>query len=287
MAWPTSDVDTTDLDADTDSPLAARSDLFDLAQKFNALRNHVTTYIQGFLASTDSAAARSTLGLGDAAVQNTTAFWSTGDVKVTFKTSPDTGWVMMNDGTIGNAVSGATTRANADTLPLYTLIWTNTAQADCPVSGGSRGASALADFNANKTIALPKALGRELAIAGAGSGLTSRALASVLGVETIGTTHLPPSGLSIPSLSVSASGSCSGTTMSATVSDNNGGNTGTTYIAATPTTNGDLSSFGLTGWSFSGSSSVTGSTGGGTTGNMGAGNQFLNPRFHANVMIKL
>ena len=109
--------------------------------------------------------------------------WTTGDVKITLKTTADAGWVLMNDGTIGNASSGGTTRANADTSALFTLLWNNTADADCAVSSG-RGANAAADFAADKTIALPKALGRALAVYGAGSGLTSRALAKIIGTET-------------------------------------------------------------------------------------------------------
>jgi hypothetical protein len=109
--------------------------------------------------------------------------FTTGDVKLTFKTAADAGWVLMNDGTIGNAASSGTTRANADTVGLFTLLWTNTVDADCAVSTG-RGGSAAADYAANKTIALPKALGRALASFGAGSGLTSRALAHVVGEES-------------------------------------------------------------------------------------------------------
>jgi hypothetical protein len=109
--------------------------------------------------------------------------WSTGDVKATMKTTADTGWVLMNDGTIGNASSGGTTRANADTVLLFTLLWNNTSNTDCAVSGG-RGASAAADYAANKTIALPKTRGRGLGGAGAGSTLTSRALAATVGAET-------------------------------------------------------------------------------------------------------
>ncbi len=108
--------------------------------------------------------------------------FTTGDVKLTLKTAADTGWVLMNDGTIGNAASGGTTRANADTEALFTLLWNNTADAQCAVSTG-RGSSAAADYAANKTIALPKALGRSLAASGSGSGLTARALGSALGSE--------------------------------------------------------------------------------------------------------
>lgn len=120
--------------------------------------------------------------------------FTTGDVKLTIKTTADTGWVLMNDGTIGNASSGGTTRANADTEALFTLLWNNTADAQCAVSTG-RGANAAADYAANKTIALPKALGRALATYGAGSGLTSRVLALANGSEdavVVAHTHTSP-----------------------------------------------------------------------------------------------
>ncbi len=109
--------------------------------------------------------------------------FTTGDVKMSIKTVADTGWVLMNDGTIGNAASSATSRANADTVDLYALLWANTANGDCAVSTG-RGASAAADYAAGKTIALPKALGRALACYGSGSGLTARTMAAIVGVET-------------------------------------------------------------------------------------------------------
>lgn len=111
-------------------------------------------------------------GTGAPALINTSDTWSTGDVKLTLKTSADSGWVLMNDGTIGSATSGATTRANADTSTLYTLIWTNCVDQWCAVTGG-RGASAAADFAANKPLALPKTLGR--ALAGYGTGVVSAA----------------------------------------------------------------------------------------------------------------
>jgi len=69
------------------------------------------------------------------------------------------GWVRANGRTIGNAASSATERANADTLALFTFLWTNFANTECAVSGG-RGANAAADYAANKTISLPDMRGR-------------------------------------------------------------------------------------------------------------------------------
>jgi hypothetical protein len=110
--------------------------------------------------------------------------FTTGDAKLTLKTVADAGWVLMNDGTIGDATSGATTRANADCQALFVLMWTNMSNAWCPVLPGGRGATALADFNAHKTLLMPYQLGRSIAIAGVGSGLTSRVLGSLAGAET-------------------------------------------------------------------------------------------------------
>lgn len=108
---------------------------------------------------------------------------TTGDVKLTYKTSADTGYVMADDGSIGNGSSGASNRANADTEDLFTLFWNNMTDSECPVSSG-RGASAAADFAANKTLTIPLTLGRTLAIAGSGSGLTARTLGDTLGEES-------------------------------------------------------------------------------------------------------
>jgi len=80
-----------------------------------------------------------------------------------------TGWLPMDDLTIGSATSGATsnlgTGASADMEDLFTILWDNCADAQCPVSGG-RGASAAADWAANKTINLPRVLERSPAVKG-------------------------------------------------------------------------------------------------------------------------
>lgn len=106
----------------------------------------------------------------------------TGNVKTTFQSNIYGGWTAMNDGSIGNAASGATNRANIDTWPLFNLLWTNCANAQAPVSGG-RGASSIADFNANKTMFLPAVLGRAIASAGQGAFLTNRVLGEIEGSE--------------------------------------------------------------------------------------------------------
>lgn len=109
--------------------------------------------------------------------------WTTGDVKVTLKSVADSGWVLATDGTIGDASSGATTRANADCEALYTLLWANLPDSVAPVTGG-RGASAAADFAAHKPIQVGTIVGRALAVAGTGSGLTARTLGEIVGEET-------------------------------------------------------------------------------------------------------
>jgi hypothetical protein len=114
---------------------------------------------------------------------------TTGDLKLTLKTSADSGWVMMNDTSIGDASSNATGRAAADCQSLFTLLWTNIINTWAPTqdSSGSpvsRGASAAADWAAHRRLLLPRTLGRALSTAGSGSGLTSRALGECLGEET-------------------------------------------------------------------------------------------------------
>lgn len=68
--------------------------------------------------------------------------------------APPDGWVRANGRTIGSASSGATERANADTLALYTFLFDAAPDAVLPVSGG-RAASASATFALNRAIAVP------------------------------------------------------------------------------------------------------------------------------------
>ena len=100
-------------------------------------------------------------------------FLSTGDCVFTFKTVPDPGWILVDDGSVGGPASGATTRANNDTFDLFALFWAPPYTTICRMlnSSGSpvaRGASAAADFAANRRIVIPKMLGRALAAGGTG-----------------------------------------------------------------------------------------------------------------------
>lgn len=69
------------------------------------------------------------------------------------------GWVRCNGRTIGSALSSASERANDDCQVLFIHIWT--VDALLAVSGG-RGATAAADWAANKTIGLPTARGKAI-----------------------------------------------------------------------------------------------------------------------------
>ena len=75
--------------------------------------------------------------------------------------SAPTGWVRGNGKTIGNATSGASERANADTVDLFTLLYASMLDAQAPVSGGRSG-NAATDFSNGKTITLPDLEGRSI-----------------------------------------------------------------------------------------------------------------------------
>ncbi|WP_022722867.1 hypothetical protein [Rhodopseudomonas sp. B29] len=118
-------------------------------------------------------------GGGGGGVIDPTTIYQTGDVKISYGSDALDGWVRMNGRTIGSATSGATERANSDTQALFLHLWTN--DSALTVSGG-RGASAAADWAANKTIALPDLRGRVIAgIDGMGSTASGRLSLSSFG----------------------------------------------------------------------------------------------------------
>lgn len=90
----------------------------------------------------------------------------TGDVKASYNNT-QSGWVIMNDGSIGNLASNATTRKNADTQNLFVLLWNRISNTWCPVQDKTgtpvgRGLTALDDFNNDRRLVLTKMLGRSL-----------------------------------------------------------------------------------------------------------------------------
>lgn len=114
-------------------------------------------------------------------------------------TAAPAGWVTGSGLTIGNVASNATERANADTSPLYVLLWntTNTSVTAYPSiqdSTGtptSRGVSAANDFAANKRLPLPDMKGR--VIAGIDSGTPANRI-TIAGAGFDGTTYLNAGG---------------------------------------------------------------------------------------------
>jgi microcystin-dependent protein len=82
-------------------------------------------------------------------------------------TSPS-GWLLCSGLTIGNAASGGTARANADTQVLFEQLWDSFSNTELPIftSAGAvstRGVSASADFAANKRLTIPDLRGRTVA----------------------------------------------------------------------------------------------------------------------------
>jgi len=117
------------------------------------------------------------------------AMFTTGDAKLTLKTIADPGWLMMNDGTIGSASSGAT-YANANAQALFNLLFANINDANAPIQTSAGAATtraaqgtAAAAWAANCRMSLTKQCGRALAVSGSGAFLTSRALGATVGEE--------------------------------------------------------------------------------------------------------
>lgn len=117
--------------------------------------------------------------------------WSTGDVKWTLKNTADTNWLMFDDSTFGDTSSGAT-HTGPQYQALFLLLFANISDTYAPVltsagAGTTRAGqgSAAAAWAAKCRMSLPKVLGRALAIAGSGSGLSARTLGQTAGAETV------------------------------------------------------------------------------------------------------
>lgn len=116
------------------------------------------------LSNVDPATGRAALGVVNAAAQS---LFATGDVKTSMNSNVPTGWVRLDGSTVGNAVSNATGRANADASALFTMLWNENAALVIYDSTGavvSRGVNAASDFALNKALATPNASGEFLRI---------------------------------------------------------------------------------------------------------------------------
>ena len=124
-------------------------------------------------------------GGGGGSVDATTVL-TTGDLKARYGTGTLAGFVRANGRTIGSATSGASERANTDCQSLFEYLWG--ADANLSVSTG-RGATADADWTANKTIALPDWRGRAIVgLDGMGSTAAGRLTSTYFGAsaDTLG-----------------------------------------------------------------------------------------------------
>lgn len=127
----------------------------------------------------------------------------TGDIIASFTASPRTGWLFLNGDTIGSTSSGAT-KAGAQYEALFLHLWGALANAQAAVSGG-RGASAAADWAANKTLTIPDSrTGKSLV--GAGSGFTIGATGGAT-TKTLVEANLPSHFHAAGSLSTDSTGS--------------------------------------------------------------------------------
>ena len=88
-----------------------------------------------------------------------------GEIKMFTAVTAPNGWLLADGRSIGNAASGGSARANSDTQKLFELLWNSTTNTELPIQDSNgvvttRGASAAADFAANKRMPLPDLRGR-------------------------------------------------------------------------------------------------------------------------------
>lgn len=105
-----------------------------------------------------------------------------GTVQAYVGTTAPTNWLILNGDSIGSAASAAD-QASDDYEGLFTLFWNSMADTEAAVSSG-RGASAAADWAANKTLTMPDARGRAIIGTGTGTSLTARTHGDTDGEET-------------------------------------------------------------------------------------------------------
>lgn len=188
----------------------------------------VSSFVMTLLDDPDQATAQATLGIKR---------WDTGEWVLSAKTSAPTGTVVPNGGTIGSAASGATNRANADTSDLFALLWSVTSNTDYPIqdstgAASTRGASAAADFAANKRLPLPNVQDGDALVAAVSSAVLSRTVGAVLGHGHTATVNDPGHIHTTQSYRTSGGGVFFGGT-GGNMGDGSGTNVATTGISVT------------------------------------------------------
>lgn len=179
-------------------------------------RHRLTTKTGTLIFDDDGLPVLSSTSGGSGTSVDPDSVFKTRDIKIRFDDQPLAGYVRLNGRTIGSASSGATERANADTQSLYEELW---GFDNIAVTGG-KGASAAADFAANKPLVLPDMAGRLIAgMDNLGAGAAGRLTSSVLGSDPTlpgasgGAQTVTLTQGNIPSYTLSnGSGSVSGTT---------------------------------------------------------------------------
>lgn len=99
-------------------------------------------------------------GGGGGSTVDATTVLQTGDIKIRYGTGVIDGFVRANGTSIGSSTSGASENASAAAQALFEYLWNTDANLRVLPS---RGASAAADWSANKTIDLPDWRGRAIA----------------------------------------------------------------------------------------------------------------------------
>lgn len=126
--------------------------------------------------------------LGNRMMELLNSQWQTGDIKVSFTNTVPDGWLLVNNTTIGNDLSGSTYIGD-DYFNLYSVVWAFAQNDDLLTSGGAattKGLTALADWGANKRLYLPDIPSRTLVGAGnSRSSLTNRTIGSKFGAESV------------------------------------------------------------------------------------------------------
>jgi len=119
----------------------------------------------------------------------------TGDLMGTYSNAARSGWVLLGSpdaGTIGDATSGGTIRANVDCQALFTLLFTVGTDSTMPlqnsagtvITRASQGNNAATAWGAHCRMSTPLVAGRVMGSAGSGAGLTARTPGSGVGAET-------------------------------------------------------------------------------------------------------